>query len=99
MTERTTVEFTQVGKRITFSAGYIIGMAPFSMRVQVLPPAEHQFGCAVVTQLGVVMVDEEFGLAYARWQKAMAEPARDLGQGYGPRALSSFHPLGNNAEF
>jgi hypothetical protein len=93
LSEKTAVEFTQVGKRITFSAGYIVGMAPFGMRVHVLPPASTDFGCAVVTQLGVVMVDQEFAEAYGRWQRALAEPET---LSY---IFNKVLPQGNAAEF
>jgi hypothetical protein len=94
LTEQTAVEFTQAGKRQTFSAGYIIGISPFGMRVSGLRGEIH-FNSSLVTSLGIVFVDQEYHDAMERWRKAMAVLVD-------PPAYTDLRvelPLGNKAEF
>jgi hypothetical protein len=99
MTKNTTVELTQAGRRITFSAGYIVGVSPHAVSA-LGPTGEHiHFGCGIITQLGVACVDQETGEAMLRWQMALAAPDSDPPRFYYPRAPLASRLLGNDAEF
>lgn len=91
MTERTTVEFTQAGKRITFSAGYITSVSAFGMHTSGLDGKQIHFKSALITQLGVVFVDQDYREAMERWNTATNIPD--------PSAPVPSRPLGNEAEF
>lgn len=96
MSERSTVRFTQAGKPISCSAGFIVGVCPWGLTVLDNTAKQIRFGCGVLTNLGLMMVDQDQFEALRLWNAALVEPEplQPIMQ-FRPMAT----PLGNDAEF